>query len=33
VIVSGIVCVLMGFLVRDWSGAADFTNYGAPLGH
>ena len=36
VIVSGIVYVFMGSVVRDWSCAVEFTNYGgggAPLGH
>jgi len=26
--VSGIVYVFIGFIVRDWSRATDFTNYG-----
>ena len=29
-VVPGIVYVFMGFVVRDWSGAAEFTNYGGP---
>jgi len=30
VIVSGIVYVFMGSVVRDWSCAVEFTNYGGP---
>ena len=29
VTVSGIVYAFMGFVVLDWSGATEFTNYGA----
>jgi len=30
--VSGIVYVFMGFVVHDWSGAVEFTDYGEGTG-
>jgi len=32
VMVSGVVLVFLGFVVRDWSLPAEFTNYGGPTG-
>ena len=32
VIVSGIGYAFMGFMVRDWSWATEFNNYGSPTG-
>jgi len=31
--VIGIVYVLIGFVVRDWSEAAGIINYGDPIAH